>query len=771
MDKTTLTSNSPGKKVSTVDITAHPKGGLSISLSHPMGSDGVPSSTPPAVPSSPSPTPPTVLEEPDPKGGKWVSVIPMQNARSEHTATSFPDGEVLVVGGRNDQDYLNTAELMTDLLVDNWISTSSMSGKRDFHTATLLNNGQVLVAGGRVSVAGGGILDSTGSALSTAELYDFKSQTWSQTGALKRGRDFHTATLLNNGQVLAAGGVDISDVLSTAELYDFKSQTWSQTTGDLNQERVAHTATLLNNGQVLAAGGADKAGSPLSTAELYDPNSGTWRKTTDTLSQKRLAHTATLLNNGQVLVVGGCVDIQASTSLSTAELYDPSTETWSQVGDMKEARAFHTATLLNNGQVLVAGGYDGDSLITAELYDPSTETWSQVGDMKEARAFHTATFLNNGQVLAAGGSDRVVGGGNVINTAELYDPNSKTWSQTTGDLNQERFTHTATLLNNGQVLIAGGQDKKIPLATAELYSLLDVKWELTSPMKDKRSYHTVTLLDGDNQVLVAGGQSADKTLVSGVEIYDRKSKTWTSTTPMKEVRAKHGMVRLLDGNILVAGGVSQDASGDKILSTVALYDVQNKTWNDKKSMSVERQGFTFTLLTDGKVLAAGGFSNTGSLLTAEIYDPKTDVWTATPNMNFERRDHSAVLLPNGNVLVVGGPSDAALIAEIYNPDTGTWSTTHEEPQEIGPYNTATLVGGEVVVTGGQMGPASLKTSQCYDSVNDKWVLLEFMGYNRAKHTAVLLSGSVLSGAVLVAGGNVSPNNPLSDVEIYIPQVG
>ncbi len=196
--------------------------------------------------------------------------------------------------------------------------------------------------------------------------------------------------------------------------------------------------------------------------------SGTWM-TTGSLSVARDAHTATLLPNGKVLVAGG---LGSSVVLASAELYDPSFGTWTTTGSMNMARVEHTATLLPNGKVLVAGGVSstggvtGCCLASAELYDPSTSSWTFTGSMTGARELHTATLLPNGKVLVAGGFSS---SGAPLASAELYDPSLGTWT-TTGSLSVARAGHTATLLPNGQVLVAGGQSSTgISTASAELY--------------------------------------------------------------------------------------------------------------------------------------------------------------------------------------------------------------------------------------------------------------------------------------------------------------
>jgi len=330
-------------------------------------------------------------------------------------------------------------------------ATGSMATGHTAATATLLNSGKVLVAGGS---------DANGKAIDSAELYDSTSKTFSTTGSLGTARHNFAATLLPSGRVLITGGLDINNnPLASAELYDPVAGTFSPTTGPMTIARASHTATLLNTGKVLIAGWGN------ATAELFDPSTGTFSQT-GSMSLARTAHTATLLADGKVLIAGGTG--APGQPLGEAELYDPASGSFFQtLFSMITARSVHTATLLKDGTVLLAGGLvtsPGTATATAELFNPTTQMFTATkANMETPRAFQTATLLGDGTVLVAGGSD----GNSTLATAELYDPTAGTFSPT-GGMVSARQSHTAKLLNDGTVLVTGGTNGAV-LASAELY--------------------------------------------------------------------------------------------------------------------------------------------------------------------------------------------------------------------------------------------------------------------------------------------------------------
>ena len=338
-----------------------------------------------------------------------------------------------------------------------WILTGSMALPRMLHTATKLDDGRVLVAGGFNT---------------SSELYDQGTKTWSATGNTLGAHRGHTATKLTDGRVLIAGGGACPITSATSELYVPAQGKWKPA-GLLNTQRFNHTAVLLPNGKVLVAGGfsSEYYGAPLTSAELYDPATGSWTYTGN-LAQARGFHTMTLLPSGKVLVTGGSnvseENAESPHLLTSAELYDPATGKWTSAGSLSTGRAWHSATLLPSGQVLVAGGagIDVAKSQSAELYNPATGTWAATGAMKSPRRWHTATLLENGEVLVAGGYHPLTG---IQVASERYNPATGKWTATV-DMNVDRYRHTATLLNNGTVLAVGGASNH-DQASAEYYDL------------------------------------------------------------------------------------------------------------------------------------------------------------------------------------------------------------------------------------------------------------------------------------------------------------
>ena len=316
-----------------------------------------------------------------------------------------------------------------------WTPTGPTNGDVFSHSASLLQAGEVLISGGS---DGSGIVAS-------AQLYDPASGRWSFTGNMSGPRQNHTSTTLPDGRVLVTGGQNGVTLLDSAEVYDPATGQWSGT-GNMSTVRVLHEAVLLNTGEVLVAGGVAPPGTTYPTiTELYDPATGTWTPT-DRLHIGRAPLTLTLLSDGRVLAAGGQ---NKNNRLQESEIYDPASGIWTVTGSLAVGRSDHTATLLPSGQVLVAGGFDGTrATASAELYDPSTALWTPTASLPRPRYTHRATLLDGNVVLTG---DVTTG---APNTWVLYDTATATWTR--GKMKGPHSDHTATLLNDDTILVAGG---------------------------------------------------------------------------------------------------------------------------------------------------------------------------------------------------------------------------------------------------------------------------------------------------------------------------
>lgn len=405
----------------------------------------------------------------------------------------------------------------------------------------------------------------------------------------------------------------------------FSSFTLAQTftpTGSLNAGRNGHRAIALKNGMVLIAGGYDFNENALSSCELYDPLTGTFA-TTGGLNLARRNFGIALLDNGTVLVSGG-YDANFN-ALASAEIYDPSTGVFALTENLNIARADATATRLSDGTVLIAGGFDtsNNALSSAELYVPSAGNFVLTGTLNTARGFATATALMDGTALMAGGWNP----SGALASAELYDPAAGSFAPV-GSMNQVRVRHTATLLNGGNVLITGGEDSTSnALSSAEIYSPAVGKFTLTGSMNTARGDHAVTLLT-NGTVLVDGGFSCDP-------------------------------------SNCVATAVDMSASAE-------IYDPISGSFGVAGNLSTARQVHTSTLLSNGMVLIAGGFTDGNpGLASAELYQPAT----FTP-ANLA----SITVTPVNPSLLVGGVQALVAIG-ILSDDSGVqlasaiWSTS------------------------------------------------------------------------------------------------
>ena len=337
---------------------------------------------------------------------EWTAGDTLNSKRAFHTSTMLPGGKILTCGGSDGVRPLASCELL-DPATREWVVTGSMISPRANHTATLLPNGNVLIAGG---------MTPEEPATATAEIFYPDTQRWVATSSMTMARQLHTATLLPNGNVLVAGGAVADAYSDSAVIYISSTGYWMNGVGNnggvMISGRSQHTATLLKNGKVLLAGGINSSG-PMKKAELYDYTNRTVAAAPDML-QYRYAHTANQLRDGNVLVTGGSDGLD---SLRTSEVYNGAA--WVGETELNYNRANHRTVLLPNGKVMLTGGeVRGTVNYIPESFSPDFRSWAKQGEASP-RTHHTSLITQDNRILNIGGWN----GGAYLNTTEFIDFN------------------------------------------------------------------------------------------------------------------------------------------------------------------------------------------------------------------------------------------------------------------------------------------------------------------------------------------------------------
>ncbi len=310
-----------------------------------------------------------------------------------------------------------------------------------------------------------------------AEIWDFRTLRGVPGAAMAVPRVTPTVTVLNDGRVLIAGGIDLTGApLSSCEIFDPATNTFTAT-GNLAGPRALHAAVRMADGRVMVAGGTNNTtdllaiiGGVQNTTEIFNPATGTWSNGPN-LSGRRVWPALTLLNTGRVMVSGG-VEVTlflgiplAATSTTRTQLYNPATNSWSNGASMPNGRASHDVNqvTLADGRVLMTGGVlvpdlanaaNAAMIQAADVYNPATNTWAAY-PMSQARSLHSATRLPDGRVLVCGGSQGLLSAPTTTDTVELFDPASNSWT-TLAPLSTPRTAHAAVVLPDGMVVLLGG---------------------------------------------------------------------------------------------------------------------------------------------------------------------------------------------------------------------------------------------------------------------------------------------------------------------------
>ncbi|MBA3723848.1 MAG: hypothetical protein H0W89_03050 [Candidatus Levybacteria bacterium] len=350
---------------------------------------------------------------------------------------------------------------------------------------------------------------------------------------------------------------------------------------------------------------------------------------------------------------------------------------WVNKGDLNVQRYLHTATVLSDGKVLVVcGGRNGTPIRQSEIFDPTTGNWTNSNNTLLSRRYHTADLVRVSEiteetnVLIAGG----IGGTEITNTAELYNPLSNTWKYAS-NMKNARLFHASSSLNDGRILVTAGAATggfiKEKHSSTEIYDPISNTWTLKAPLGTARAYHEqVTFKDaqGNTKVMVIGGidtnGNSEANALATTEIYDSYTNTWSYGPNMNFKRYDFLAITLPDGRVLVVGGnINNDVTSE-------VYNPNDNSWTVYSASKAFRYGGAIALVGSGSssnVLASGG--NTPDA-TAQLFNPSTNTWGITDSMSKPRSRFMLTTLKNGSALAIAGASENTLTntSEVYTPD-------------------------------------------------------------------------------------------------------
>ena len=790
--------------------------------------------------------------------GTFSLTGPLSEERAFSSASIMPDQmSVLVAGGGRLPGYLTRAQIYDPAATATpamFTSDAELKDARANHTSTLLKDGHVLVCGG----------DNGLNALNSCEIYIPASGTGSfeDAASMFATRTHDTATMLKDGRIFMAGGspsvktvtyVDnmnntVTDVvpsgaLNTAEFFEPKTGNFVGVFDAMTSTRSEHTATLLDDGTVLLVGGVDQNGAALASAEIFDPRTQTFIPTLGSLTVARFDHTATLIHckgcdfDGDVLIAGGFNN--ASNSINFAELYVPANKSFSPPRLMNAARALQSATELDDGSVLIAGGVDNNvsntfvTLNSAEVFEVNASattpagSFVPVGNMADMRAGAAAQEIRiggNPQILITFGGTADFNGAffSSLGSSARYDPGTMSFKAgpvsptnsacSNTNINPDqcavtRAAHTATVLKDGRLLIVGGYEATaVRLPTAEVYNLKSGKFTaLTAEMNEPRVFQTSSVIasgamHAGDIVLAAGEPLCD----SSAERYDVTGQKFVPLGSMTSTRCTFFTATPLDdGRILYTGGLDKS---ENVLNTAELYDPATDSFTAVGNLNTPRWGHLAIKLNDGTddVLVMGGNTNPGTCFnasciagfvkTAELFVPTASGGSFTPITapmsesrffgtanNLASIANPAHAVPANAVLIAGGSGDN--VAELYDPTAQTFALAGNTMNFIRFFQTGTdllfstkeVTNKELVLIAGGSGRnafASLipiSSAEIYDPSINEFCLTGNMTTARAFHSATLLDPGAEDAKVLMAGG-FGDNSSLGSAELYTPEV-
>lgn len=573
-------------------------------------------------------------------------------------------------------------------------------------------------------------------------------------GAPAFERTRHTLTATADGRVvMAGGGTPDCDEALPVEAFDVRTMRFD-VLGEAVAARCEHTATLLMDGGILLAGGtvdADGGAEPVGLVEVIDAETGAVEASAE-LASPRSRHTATRLRDGRVLIVGGDQLPADDEALPTAttEVWDPVAGALVAGPPLSHARAEHTATLLPDGRVLVAGGTEGpdryDALKVAELFDPATETWTLVeDDMVSKRTRHAATALHDGRVLIWGGRSAVLS----ELPAEVFDPATQTFDALSWDA-QAPSEPGSVPLPSGKLLTRVNAKTFDPYLRTE--PIFGASPSAQSPM--------VMLPFGRVFSTDLGGGAVAETRESD-ELFTLSNFGGYDGVEGVAPRGDHTATLLRSGRVLLAGGHHSDLYNAQItLPQAQVQEVDPVTDSIVNVGPMGRLRFhhSATLLADGRVLIVGGASPAGGdNRVAELYDPATQSFTDSDRVDVDRARHTATLLPSGDVLIVGGDDEG--LVERFAVASEAFEAAGELVQPRSWHTATRLLDGRVLIAGG--GSSLL---ELFDPASGAWDTAGTLEVARSGHVASLLP----DGSVLFVGGLEGPG---PGAEIWDPATG
>lgn len=524
----------------------------------------------------------------DAAADRWTVAAPLSGARSSHAATLLRDGRLLVTGGWRNGVALATAEVF-DPASGTWSLAANMPVAYAGHAATLLANGKVMVTGGEQNS------DLT-------FFYDPATNQWS-LGPRNVAIRMPTATLLPDGRVLVIGASGTTYQPTPAwHVLNPATQQWAPVAG--LTLRTGHTATLLGSGVVFVMGGTPVYPMLGAAAQVVFAVRPTW-STAGQMQAWRISPSLTLLPSGKVLIAGG-------SSNPAMETFDPTGGTLTAVGVMPRPRDQFTAKLLRSGKVLMAGGRSGSDYVRdADLYDPATGQWNGAGALQRGREGHSTTMLADGRVLIAGGQDAA----GLVASVEIFDPGTNAWSAA-GSLQVPRYDHSATLLPDGRVLIAGGRTDSGMLGAGEVFDPRTMTFALADGMILPRSRHDAVLLP-DGRVRVLAGE--DPTTSRVAEVFDPLRNAWSHESGVFRGRANARATLLASDDVLVTGGLAQSGLAFEPVAELAARN--SIVGPEMGTMAVPRAQHGAVQLLDGRVLVVGGVGASGVTQMVESFHP------------------------------------------------------------------------------------------------------------------------------------------------------